>query len=162
MNISRPLTIALVSSALLAGLAWAQAPAPQASPAAAASTTAPLTLGQLHVRLKAAGYRQVQELEQERDRVEAKAQDREGRWVKLELDAQTGAVLQNKPGAAPREAQASGLELGQLLTQLEGAGYRTIRKIERERDRVEVRAEDAQGRRVKLALDPQTGAVRSR
>ncbi len=162
MNISRPLTIALVSSALLAGLAWAQTPAPQTPHPAAASTAAPLSLAQLHARLQAAGYRQVQELEQERDRVEAKAQDREGRWVKLELDAHNGAVLHSKPGSAPREAQASGLDLGQLLTQLEGAGYRTIRKIERERDRVEVRAEDAQGRRVKLALDPQTGAVRSR
>jgi hypothetical protein len=161
MNIRRPLTIALISSTLLAGLASAQTAAPQPAPAAA-STAAPLTLTQLHARLQAAGYRQVLELEQERDRVEAKAQDRDGRWVKLALDAQTGAVLQSKPGSAPREAQATGLDLGQLLSQLEGAGYRAIRKIERERDRVEVRAEDAQGRRVKLALDPQTGAVRSR
>ncbi|MBH9579129.1 PepSY domain-containing protein [Inhella sp. 1Y17] len=94
--------------------------------------------------------------------MEAKAQDRDGRWVKLELDGRTGAVLHSKPGSAPRDAQASGLDFGQLLSQLEAAGYRAVQKIERERDRVEVRAEDAQGRRVKLALDPQTGAVRSR
>ena len=52
-------------------------------------------------------------------------------------------------------------KIRQLLAKVEAAGYRAVRKIEREHDEVEVSADDAQGQRVKLRLDPQTGALKS-
>ena len=55
----------------------------------------------------------------------------------------------------------AGMDLGQLLAKLEAAGYSDVRKIEREHDQVEVHAMDVQGQRVKLHLDPPTGAMRS-
>lgn len=60
---------------------------------------------------------------------------------------------------APAAAAANALPLSQVLARLEAAGYTAIDEIERERDAVEVKATDAQGRRVELKLDPTTAQV---
>ncbi len=57
-------------------------------------------------------------------------------------------------------SQAAGeLSAGQIIQRLEAEGYTAIDKVERERDYVEVKATDPQGRRVELKLDPVTGQI---
>lgn len=61
--------------------------------------------------------------------------------------------------AAPVVRQDEGLSVPQIHDALTAAGYRNINAIERERNRYEVKATDAEGRRVKLSVDPMTGKV---
>ena len=56
-------------------------------------------------------------------------------------------------------SQMEGLTMQQVLTKLEAAGYRDFEKIDRERNKYEVKATDAQGQRVELDLDLMTGDV---
>ncbi|MBT0961029.1 PepSY domain-containing protein [Denitromonas iodatirespirans] len=61
--------------------------------------------------------------------------------------------------AAPAVRQDDGLSMPQIHDALTAAGYRNINAIERERNRYEVKASDADGRRVELSVDPMTGKV---
>lgn len=66
------------------------------------------------------------------------------------------------PPAFAQDAGAqrvSELSAGQIVQRLEADGYTAISKFERKRDYVEVKAIDAQGRRVELKLDPVDGRV---
>ena len=54
------------------------------------------------------------------------------------------------------------LPIPQIYAKLEAAGYRNIEKIEREHGTYEVRATDRQGARMRLDVDPQTGAILER
>ena len=51
-----------------------------------------LTIPQIHERLEAAGYHDVEEIKRERDGYEVKATDRNGQRVELEVDPRTGDV----------------------------------------------------------------------
>jgi hypothetical protein len=155
------LSLASLSAALLiTGLVQAAGPVPQAAPVPAAQrAAAPLGLAELHQRLVAAGYRDITELQRKRDHFEAEARDRDGRRVELELDLSTGSVRRAESKREREGSASNGLDLGQLLARVEAAGYRAVHKIERDHERVEVSAEDANGKPVKLRLDPQTGAV---
>lgn len=51
------------------------------------------------------------------------------------------------------------LNIGQVYSQLEGAGYTDIREIEREHDGYEVKARNKNGKFVKLYVDPVDGRV---
>jgi hypothetical protein len=156
-------SIASLSAALLiAGLVQAAGQPPQpASSAVTAPAATALSLADVHQRLLAAGYREVSELQRKHEHVEAEARDRDGRRVELDLDPVSAAVRRSEFKGDSQRAVLTGLDLGQLLAEVEAAGYRAVRKIEREHDEVEVSADDAQGRRVKLRLDPQTGALKS-
>ncbi len=141
-----------------AGIApgFAQTPA-----APAAGRTAPmLDIAQVHARLEAAGYRSIDEIERKRDRYEVKAFDAEGRRVELDVDPATAAV---RKAEVKRERRADtppqGLGIAEIHARLEAAGYRPIEKIERGRDRVEVRARDAEGRLVELDVDAASARV---
>lgn len=59
----------------------------------------------------------------------------------------------------PPADERAWLPIGTIHDQLKAAGYRTIEKIEREHGRYEVRALNRKGERVKLYLDPHTGAI---
>lgn len=64
--------------------------------------------------------------------------------------------------ASPPSSSASNtqwLSLPQVQDRVEAAGYRNIEKIEREDNNYEVKATDADGRRVELYLDPVTGEI---
>lgn len=63
--------------------------------------------------------------------------------------------------AAPASSPASSpaLNIRQIYDRLDAAGYRDLREIEWDHGRYEVKARDAQGARVKLDVDGQTGAV---
>jgi len=56
-------------------------------------------------------------------------------------------------------SQTDGLTMQQVQTRLEAAGYRDFEKIERERNKFEVKATDQQGQRVELDIDPMTGEI---
>lgn len=53
----------------------------------------------------------------------------------------------------------SDLTIAQVEVIMMAAGYGNIDKIERERDAFELNASDKNGARVKLYVDPQTGAI---
>lgn len=58
------------------------------------------------------------------------------------------------------QAAAPAMSASQAITAVEAAGYRTVAKLEWERGVWQVRALDAEGRRVKLRVDERDGSVR--
>ena len=125
-----------------------------------------LDIAQVHARLEAAGYREIDEIERKRDHYEVKALNADGRRVELQVDPATAEVRATEEKRDKRRvdpaasAAAAPLNLAQVHDQLQAAGYRAIAKIEREPDCVEAEAIDAQGRRVELDIDPVTAQVR--
>lgn len=75
------------------------------------------------------------------------------------LTAPARAQAQAPSGAAAAATAPAPLPLAQVLARLEAAGYTDVQEIERKRRHVEVKATDAQGRRVELRLDPATAQV---
>nr|WP_315845151.1 PepSY domain-containing protein [uncultured Achromobacter sp.] len=64
------------------------------------------------------------------------------------------------PAAAAANPAAPMLTIRQVYDKMEAAGYRNISEIERSsKHGYEVKAYDPQGQRVKLYVDPQSGAV---
>ena len=55
--------------------------------------------------------------------------------------------------------EANWMTTEQVQTKLQAAGYRDFEKIERDSNKYEVKATDAQGRRVELDVDPVTGDI---
>lgn len=55
--------------------------------------------------------------------------------------------------------QAGWMSLQEVQAKLEAGGYRDFEKIEREKDKYEVKATDMQGQRVELDVDPMTGEI---
>ncbi|HLU77699.1 MAG TPA: PepSY domain-containing protein [Burkholderiales bacterium] len=70
---------------------------------ATASTSKRLTIGEVHDKLIAQGYRDIDEIEREDRGFEVKAVDAEGRRVKLEVDAVTGEVLGTRTKSDKRD-----------------------------------------------------------
>lgn len=82
----------------------------------------------------------------------------------LALTALLGTTAQAQgtsaaPAATPAAASTPVLNIRQIYDRLDAAGYRDLREIEWDHGRYEVKARDAQGARVKLDVDGQTGAV---
>lgn len=75
--------------------------------------------------------------------------------------AQAAAPAATAPAAAAAVNPASPmLTIRQVYDKMEAAGYRNISEIERSsKHGYEVKAYDPQGQRVKLYVDPQSGAV---
>lgn len=57
-----------------------------------------LTIPQVHQKLEAAGYRNIEKIERERGGYEARATDRNGERVKLYVNPQTGELLGQRSG----------------------------------------------------------------
>lgn len=55
-----------------------------------------LTMGQIHDKVVAMGYQDIDEIERERNAFEVKARDKNGARVKLYLDPQTGDVIDSR------------------------------------------------------------------
>lgn len=81
-----------IASLIAAGLLTASAHAETARPAAG-SERPWLSIPQIHARLEAAGYRNVEKIEREHGSYEVKATDRDGRRVKLHMNPQTGDIV---------------------------------------------------------------------
>ena len=74
--------------------------------------------------------------------------------------AQAAAPAAPAAATAPATAPAPMLTIRQVYDKMEAAGYRNISEIERSsKHGYEVKAYDPQGQRVKLYVDPQSGAV---
>lgn len=79
--------------------------------------------------------------------------------------AMGGLPLHAQPASASVSSSAMPAEQGsadiqQVLARLGALGYQDVREIERKSDKLyEVKARDAQGRRVELYLDPRSGEV---
>jgi hypothetical protein len=73
----------------------------------------------------------------------------------------TGAALTLGMAQAqtPPPANAPQLTLREIYDRVEAAGYRNIREIEHEHGRYKVKAQNAQGARVKLYVNAASGAV---
>lgn len=83
--------LAIVTGLVAGGVLVAPAIAQNAN--AAADTNAKwLSIPQIHDKLEAAGYANIDEIERERDGYEVKATDRDGKRVELEVDPLTGGV----------------------------------------------------------------------
>lgn len=55
-----------------------------------------LSIGQIHDKLEAAGYRQIEKIEREHGSYEARATDRNGERIKLHLNPQTGQIIDQR------------------------------------------------------------------
>jgi len=62
-----------------------------------------LSIPQVHAKLEAAGYRNIEKIERERGSYEAKAIDRNGARVKLYLHPQTGEIIDRRERSASRD-----------------------------------------------------------
>ena len=76
--------------------------------------------------------------------------------IAVPLQAQTFVAV-----AAPVAAADQGsADIQRVLARLSALGYQDVREVERKSDKLyEVKARDAQGRRVELYLDPRSGEV---
>src|SRR3546814_1321104 len=97
MNTMRILLAGTVlGAAALAAHAQTPAPAAVSSPAASGAQAPVWSIRQVHDSLEAAGYRDITEIELERDRYEVKARDGQARRVKLYVNARNGAIERTK------------------------------------------------------------------
>lgn len=62
-----------------------------------------LTMGQIHDKVTAMGYQDIDKIERERNAFEVKARDKNGAKVKLYLDPQTGEVIDSSRKNDKRE-----------------------------------------------------------
>lgn len=141
MNHARSLTIAL-SLALCAGAASAQE---KAAPADA------LTAPQVRAALEAKGYTKVDDIEFEDGMWQADARSADGQRVGLRIDPATGEVYPEDRVAQLGEAD--------VRAKLAAAGYANIHDVEFDDGMWTAEADDANGREMKLTLDPDTGRV---
>lgn len=101
----------IISSIALAG-AFAVGGAMLAPSFAGEHRTAPagerqwLSIPQIHEKLEAAGYRQIEKIERERGGYEARATDRQGERIKLYINPQTGEIIDR--GSHAKRAKSAG------------------------------------------------------
>lgn len=86
-------TLVIGASLLGGGLATAPAFAQTAKPVATTEAKQGLSIAQIHEKLTAAGYGNIEKIERERNDFKVKATDKNGKLVKLRVDHQTGNVL---------------------------------------------------------------------
>ncbi len=137
-----PLSLAL--SALLAGTAFAAAPA--AAPLAVAGPD------QAMAALKAAGHAEVRELEYDDGLWEAEVRRANGRWGEVAVDAATGEVFD---AMSPRQL----IELRDVLAAVERAGYSQVHDLDRDGALWDAEAYGADGQRYELRISGYDGRI---
>jgi hypothetical protein len=95
MRTTRLFSVIAVSTGLLIGAA-AFGPAIAQNIGAQATAQSGLTIGQVHDKLAAQGFRDINDIEREGDRFEVKATNAEGKRVKLDVDAMSGDILDTR------------------------------------------------------------------
>jgi hypothetical protein len=160
MTRTRILALAI---ALATPLAWAQDATPPAGEAAQASKALPgdaapadpapaaMTMPQVRAALEAQGYTGVNDIEFEDGMWKADARSADGQRVDLRMDA-AGRHVWPDDGV-------SNLSEADVRARLSAAGYTAVGDVEFDDGMWEARAEDAQGRRMKLVIDPAEGRV---
>lgn len=66
-----------------------------------------LSIPQIHAKLEAAGYRNIEKIEREHGSYEVKATDRNGQRIKLHLNPQTGEVADQRQRDTKRDSADS-------------------------------------------------------
>lgn len=94
MRIVHLLSSFALGTAIVAGPMLPTAFAQGTKPAAPAASG--MTMAQIHDRLVADGYRDIDKIEREHDAFEVKARDKSGARVKLVVDPSTGKVLETR------------------------------------------------------------------
>ncbi len=122
--------------------------AQEAGNAAAADT---LTKPQVQAMLETKGYTKVHDIEFDNGMWEAEAESADGRNVDVRLDPRSGTIY-------PDDAVA---ELGEadIRARLAAAGYTDVKDVEFDDGMWTAEADNAQGQRMELKLDPVTGEV---
>lgn len=135
--------IALAAALALGSTAAAQPP----TGAAADAMTAP----QVRAALEAQGYTSVNDVEFDDGLWKADARSADGKRVEVRIDPATGKLYPDNAVATLGEAD--------VRAKLTAAGYLKIHDVEFDDGLWKAEAEDASGRDLKLALDPETGEV---
>jgi uncharacterized membrane protein YkoI len=120
-----------------------------AGPVAAADDA--MTAPQVRAALEAQGYTRINDVEFDDGMWKADARSADGQRVELRIDPATGKVFPENAVAALGEAD--------VRAKLSAAGYAKVHDVEFEAGVWTADAEDANGKDVKLTLDPQTGEV---
>lgn len=104
MNAKTLLSALAIATGLVAGGVLVAPATAQNAPSTAEANSKWLSIPQIHDRLEAAGYGNIDEIERERDGYEVKATDREGQRVELEVDPLTGGVTKTVVKREKRES----------------------------------------------------------
>ena len=102
------LMLAIGASLIAGGTAMLPAFAADSRVAPAAAERQWLSIGEVHQKLEAAGYRNVEKIEREHGVYEARATDRNGARVKLHIHPQSGEISdrgERRDGARMRERE---------------------------------------------------------
>lgn len=95
----------IIVSAIVLGVFVAPAFAQDSRPASGGERQW-LSIPQIHARLEAAGYRNIEKIEREQGSYEVKATDRNGTRIKLHLNPQTGEIVGQRQDGRRRAADA--------------------------------------------------------
>ncbi len=118
---------------------------------AVAQQADPLTAPQVRAQLEAQGYTGIDDVEFDDGMWKADATSADGKRTDVRLDPRTGTVY-------PDDAVAS-LSEADVRAKLSAAGYTQVDDVEFDDGLWKADARTAQGTRVELRLDPQTGEV---
>lgn len=110
-----------------------------------------LTAPQVRAQLEAQGYTSVKDLKFEDGMWEADATSADGRKVDVKLDPRNGNVYPDKAVSQLGEAD--------IRAQLSSAGYTGVRDVKLDDGMWKAKGRTAGGEKVKIRLDPATGAV---
>ena len=138
---ARITALAVAASLVLAGTGTALAQ----------DATDAMTAPQVRAELEAQGYTRVNDIEFEDGVWKADARSADGQRVELRIDPATGKVY-------PEDAVAQ-LSEADVRAKLSAAGYTKIDDVDFDDGMWTADAEDAEGRDLKLVLDPDTGKV---
>lgn len=105
--------------------------------------------------IKKDGVNIIKKIELDNGKYEAKAINNTGNEIELEINAQTGEILQpTKSEDMPK------LSIFDAVTKVEAAGYKNIYKIEANKNKYEVKAYDKNNKKVSLDMDATTGIIK--
>lgn len=108
-----------------------------------------LTVEEIAASLRVQGYTSISEIDTQDRWFKVEALDAQGQEVELFVDAESGELLQ--PG--------NRLGTAEIDTLVRAIGYTEVLEIDAEGPRYEVDARDAEGRKVSIDVDAQTGEV---
>lgn len=142
----------ITALAMAAALAFAGGASAQATGQAKSADTADtMTAPQVRSSLESQGYTDVNDVEFEGGLWKADARSADGARVEVRIDPATGKVYPDNAVATLGEAD--------VRAKLSAAGYLKIHDVEFDDGLWTAEAEDANGRDLKLTLDPESGEV---
>ncbi|ATD68621.1 peptidase M4 [Luteimonas chenhongjianii] len=118
----------------------------------AAAAQDAMTATQVRAALTEGGYTEIEDVEFEEGVWKADAKDATGNKIDVRLDPATGRIY-------PETAGASNLGEADIRAKLTAAGYTRIKDVEFDDGLWKAEADNAEGQRMDLKLDPQDGRI---